>query len=480
MDADTNLASAVSRVDDAGLGRRLGVELGDLVVEVNGVKPRDILEWRRLVDADEISLVLDRAGTRVTASGERAPGEHLGISIENAVFDRVQTCDNHCEFCFIYQLPKGMRRSLYLKDDDYRLSFLFGNFTTLTRFTEADLERVVDERLSPLFVSIHRLDPHGRADMLRNPRGGTSLRWLASLIDAGIEVNGQIVLCPGVNDRDALDETLLGVLEQFPGLARLAVVPLGISKVNPEPRMRAMSPDEAVALVRQISCWREIFTTVLGRPLVYLADEVYLRAGIPLPSSDYYDVFGMLEDGVGMARAFVEEFTTGSAIVTTEASPNFFAEVDAVQPCAYTNPAGDTGLRAGRSVPVTITPSRPVGRAVVLTGECAVDVIEELLSEWKRAKASPTTVEVLPVVNEFFGGTTSVAGLLTGSDLARAMAASDDGDTLFLLPDSCLNDGVFLDGTNVGDLARAHRVEVVPARGHLLRRRLDDLCRAGR
>ena len=248
MDVDINQTAVVTRVDESGLGRRLGVAAGDVVLTVNDVVPRDILEWQRLVDEDRVTLRVSRHGETLTLASERVPGEATGITIESAVFDRVHTCDNHCEFCFIYQLPKGMRRSLYLKDDDYRLSFLFGNFTTLTRFTEADLERVLDEGLSPLFVSIHATDPWHRAEMLRNPRGGTSLRWLSQLIDRGIEVNGQIVLCPGVNDGDVLDGTMLGVLEQFPGLARVAVVPLGISKENTERRMRAMTVAEVSAV----------------------------------------------------------------------------------------------------------------------------------------------------------------------------------------------------------------------------------------
>src|SRR5262249_6400852 len=155
--------------------------------------------------------------------------------VESAVFDRVRTCDNHCPFCFIYQLPKGMRRSLYLKDDDYRLSFLYGNFTTLTRFTEADLERVLTEQLGPLYGSIHATDPELRARLLRNRRGATSLRWLSALLDAGIEVHGQVVVCPGVNDGEHLDDTMLGLMETYSQLATVGVVPLGVSAFSTEP-----------------------------------------------------------------------------------------------------------------------------------------------------------------------------------------------------------------------------------------------------
>ena len=175
----------------------------------------------------------------------RAGGEPLGIEVDAALFDQVRTCDNHCEFCFIHQLPKGMRRSLYIRDDDYRLSFLYGNFTTLTRFTEADLERVVTEGLSPLWVSIHATDPEVRARMLRNRRGATSLRWLRALLDHGIEVHGQVVVCPGVNDGAILDDTLAGVLDRYPELASVACVPLGVSRFNVEAAMRPHTVEEA-------------------------------------------------------------------------------------------------------------------------------------------------------------------------------------------------------------------------------------------
>ena len=162
--------------------------------------PRDVIEWRLWSDEAVVGLEVARSGLDLELDVVKRAGEPLGAEVSSALFDRVRTCDNHCEFCFIYQLPKGLRRSLYLKDDDYRLSFLYGNFTTLTRFTEADLERVVTEGLSPLHVSIHSTDPALRAQMLRNPRGATSLRWLRALLDHGIEVRGQLVICPGVND----------------------------------------------------------------------------------------------------------------------------------------------------------------------------------------------------------------------------------------------------------------------------------------
>ena len=276
-------APHVVAVDEGSAAHRHGVQVGDVIVSVNGVAPRDVIEWQRLVDENEVTLVVSRSGIESELEISRGAGEPFGVSVSSAVFDRIHTCDNHCEFCFIYQLPKGMRRSLYTKDDDYRLSFLYGNFTTLTRFTEADLERVVDERLSPLYVSIHAVEPRTRAEMLRNERGGTSLRWLRLLLDAGTEVHAQIVLCPGVNDGVVLDDTLHRLLEEFPALSTVAVVPLGLSRFNTESRMRVHTRQEAADAVAMIDEWSPRFRAVTGKPVVYAADELYIRAGMPLP-----------------------------------------------------------------------------------------------------------------------------------------------------------------------------------------------------
>src|SRR4029079_8565491 len=234
----------VVSVAPGSAAERAGLCAGDEVVSINGIVPRDVIEWQFAADEADVDIELRRGGLQTSVEIAKRPGEPLGVEVSSAVFDRVRTCDNHCAFCFIYQMPYGLRPSLYLKDDDYRLSFRYGNFTTLTRFTEADLERVIDERLSPLHVSIHATDPDVRADMLKNRRGATSLRWLRALLDAGIEVHGQVVVCPGVNDGAVLDDTLTGVLDEYPELATVAVVPLGVSRWSNEGAMRPHTVDE--------------------------------------------------------------------------------------------------------------------------------------------------------------------------------------------------------------------------------------------
>jgi putative radical SAM enzyme (TIGR03279 family) len=436
-----------------------GLRAGDLVRRVNGRVPRDLIEWRLWTDEAEVALDIDRSGLPLELDVPKSAGVPLGAEVSSAVFDRVRTCDNHCEFCFIYQLPKGMRRSLYLKDDDYRLSFLYGNFTTLTRFTEADLERVIEERLSPLNVSIHATNPELRARMLRNPRGATSLRWLRALLDHGIEVRGQIVVCPGVNDGAALDDTLAGVLDEYPELAHVAVVPLGVSRFNPEPAMRPHTLTEAEAVVATVEDWQDVFAATLGRVLVHAADEYYLMADRPFPRAERYEGFPMHEDGIGMARTFELEFTD-AVVDATGPRRGFFAAVDAAP--LPPNPAAYTGLRAHPvAAPVAMRPRRALSTAI-LSGELGAQVLAPLVDRLNR-----DDVRIIAVPNEFFGGNTGVTGLMVGADVGQALAAEPTADR-YLLPDVCLSDdGRFLDGTAVADLPRP--VEVIPTDGHALR-----------
>ncbi len=462
---------------------RAGLAVGDEIVAVDGEAPRDIIRWTWLTDEPDPVLEVVRGGLEQTVEVTKAAGEPLGVEVHSSLFDQLRTCDNHCEFCFIYQLPPGLRRSLYLKDDDYRLSFLYGNFTTLTRFTEADLERVVTEGLSPLNVSIHATDPDARNDLLRNRRGGPSLRWLRALLDHGIEVHGQIVCCPGLNDGAVLDDTLAGILDRFPELASVCVVPLGISQFNSEPRMRPTTAAEAAAVVDCVEDWQDVYLRVLGRRLVHASDEYYLLAGRPFPPAEAYEGFAMHEDGVGMARTFEAEFA-GTASATTGPQAGFFAWADGAgaRPSGgryeaagdYGAPAegyravrtGDdaTAVAAAAPVAVALRP-RPGAPVAVLTGTAGAAVVSPLVAGLGRPD-----VRVLPVENRFFGGTTSVTGLLVGEDLARVLADEPAGHR-YLLPDVCLSGGRFLDGLTPADLPRP--VEVVPTDGAALRRALE-------
>jgi len=431
----------VVAVDPGSAAARAGLLPGDEIVAVAGHMPRDIIEYRLLVDEAGFGIDVRRGGLEVSLAVEKAAGEALGAEVHSAVFDRVQTCDNHCPFCFIYQLPPGLRRSLYLKDDDYRLSFLYGNFTTLTRFTEADLERVVTERLSPLYVSIHTTDPELRARMLNNRRGATSLRWLRALLDAGIEVHGQLVVCPGMNDGDALDDTLCGILDRFPDLASVAAVPLGVSRFSTAPSLRAHTPAEAAAVLDIIEDWQGVFRATLGRRVVFAADEYYLLAGRPFPAARDYEDFPQHENGVGMAAALYAGRGEGTR-------SGFFASVDGAPADGYRAP------RSPRSTP-------RAGAPAIITSEYGALVLAPLVGDRAR---------LVVVANEFFGGNIAVTGLLVGADIGRRLACEPEGDR-YVLPDVCLSRGRFLDGTTPGDLPRP--VEVVPATAGSLRELLS-------
>ncbi len=433
---------------------RAGLRPGDELRALNGESPRDIIRYQILVDDPDLEIDVSRGGLDLTIPVEKAAGEPLGVEVESAVFDAVRTCDNHCEFCFIHQLPPGMRSSLYQRDDDYRLSFLYGNFTTLTRFTELDLERVITERLSPLYVSIHATDPEVRTDLLRNRRGATSLRWLRALLDHGVQVHGQVVVCPGINDGAVLEDTLVGIADRYPELATVAVVPLGISRHGREGRLRPHTVAEAEATIDSIEAWQERFLAIVGRRLVYAADEYYLLAGRPFPAGESYEGFPLHEDGIGMARSFEREF---AGEVETPIGPRagFFQSIDGAPAAGYRAPRGQVTLRPRRTAPVA-----------VLTGTYGAEILGPLLAE-------RDDVRVLPVENRFFGGNIGVTGLLVGEDLQRVLADQPSGHR-YLLPDVCLSGGRFLDGTSPEDLPRP--VEVVATDGLSLRAALEPVA----
>lgn len=455
-------------------GELAGLLVGDEIVAIDGEVPNDVIRWQMLIDEEDPVLSIQRGGLEFEIEIAKNAGQSLGVQVDAAIFDRVRTCDNHCEFCFIYQLPKGMRRSLYMKDDDYRLSFLYGNFTTLTRFTEADLERVISENLSPLYVSIHATDPEVRSKMLRNQRGGYSLRWLRALLDFNIEVHGQIVVCPGVNDGNVLDDTLLGVLDQFPELSSLAVVPLGVSSYNTEASMRPHTQEEAKKVIEVVHDWQQRFVDSLGHRLVYAADEYYLLAGEPFPEATTYGDFAMHEDGIGMARSFEKEFSDPSSSIVGIRS-GFFQSVDGAPPEGYravrvggSNRGGQmqTGIecQSDMSPSLVIRPRRnaPIG---ILTGDYGAKVLRPLIESLQR-----DDIRILNVANHFFGGNIKVSGLMVGEDVQRVLESEPDGHR-YLLPDVCLNNGRFLDGLRPEELSKY--VEVIATDGIALRTALE-------
>lgn len=411
-----------------------GLAPGDEILSVNGITPRDVIDYQLLIDDHRPVVELRRGSLEMELELPKAVGEPVGLRLASSLFDKLRTCDNKCEFCFIYQLPKGMRETLYQKDDDYRLSFLYGNFTTLTRMKEDDFTRIVDQRLSPLYVSMHTTDPELRARILHNPKGATSLVWLERLLEAGIEVHGQVVSCPGVNNREQLDQTCQGILERFSRLASVGVVPLGVSRYNREPAMRPHTPEELADDVERVERWQHVFLAELGTRLVWASDEYYLGAGLPFPAHDTYEGFPQHENGIGMARALEAE--------VLEERRGAWKSFPAAPAAGY------------RAVRWRGRGRVPAGNSrIILTGELGARVIAPLVSG----------ADILVVENRFFGGNIGVTGLLTGADVERVLL-SGPADADYFLPDVCLSEGRFLDDRTVEGVAAStlRRLHVVP------------------
>ena len=450
------LISSISTASPAAL---VDLAVGDELISVNGRAPTDIIEYQQLIDGETVTLVIQREGETLqrTVSVYKVEGEPLGLAIDSAVFDRIRTCDNHCSFCFIYQLPKGMRRSLYVKDDDFRLSFLYGNYTTLTRFTEFDLERIVDEGLSPLYVSIHTTNPELRADMLRNPRGATSLRWLRELLRAGIEVHAQVVVCPGVNDGPELERTLHDVLSLYPELQSVALVPVGVSAFSDEATMRSHTPSEAQQVIDLADHFQLLTGEILGRVSVFASDEFYLVAGLTPPSATKFESLDQAENGIGLVAAFIESFVEQTEMA--KLGTGFFQSVDGAPALGYRAPrGGDHTIHQGDDV-------------MVITGEYAAPILRELFDAHGY-----DDVRILSVKNDYFGGNIKVAGLLTGQDLNKALEGIS-ASTVLLLPDVCLSEGRFLDGLELEDLT--HPVITIRTTGQDLRSCLESVRAKG-
>ena len=419
-----------------------GLQPGDELMSINGIVPTDIIEYQQVVDEALVALEIRRGDSITSLEIGKPEGAPLGLRLNSSIFDRVQTCDNHCEFCFIYQLPPGMRTTLYLKDDDYRLSFLYGNFTTLTRFTELDLSRVIEERLGPLYVSIHATDPKVRSEVLRNPRGATSLRWLRALLANNVEVHGQIVLCPDVNSGLVLERTLAELLDSYSALASVGIVPLGLSRYGRETTLRVHEPEDARADLEIIQAWQQAALERTGKRLFFASDELYLVAGMPIPPTEDYEGFDQHENGIGMIRAFhnelegIEAGLQGSFPVATGA----WSEIPA---------APAEGYREARSN-YAGTGGAVDGQVVIITGDYGAQMFADVLPRLEAL--SGESLRVLPVGNRFFGGNVGVAGLLVGSDVAAAIARDHGPVRKYLLPNSAVPGGRFLDDVDIASL----------------------------
>ncbi|MBI2155542.1 MAG: DUF512 domain-containing protein [Candidatus Rokubacteria bacterium] len=411
---------------------RAGLRPGDRILAINGSPLRDAIDFQFHAADSRLTLTVDRGGATGALLLGRGAGD-LGVELEAPRPGEIATCANKCVFCFIHQLPKGLRRSLYVKDDDFRLSFLHGNYITLSDLDEAALTRIVEQRLSPLYVSVHATDPALRWELLGRPRHSAEiLPRLERLAKAGIRLHAQVVLCPGWNDGAHLERTVFELAPLHPQVATTAVVPVGLTRHRERlPALRGLSAAEARRLVTTVEGWQRRLRRALGTRFVFLADEIYLGAGRPLPPARAYEGFPVAEDGVGLVRRFEDGFRRGAA----------------------------RRRRADRARAVTVA-----------TGAMFAPRLAALLA----AAGLAARVRVAAVPNELFGRGIGVAGLLTGGDIQRHLATRADLGEAVLVPAVALRDvdGVFLDDRTPADLARdlGVRVEVVaPEPAALLR-----------
>lgn len=398
----------ISAVESGSLAEKNGLRPGDRIVSVNDRNVGDIIDLTfALSDEDVHMVVRDSLGHTQSHYFQKRFDEGLGISVESAVFDHIRQCSNQCSFCFIDQMPRGMRESLYVKDDDYRMSFLYGNFITLTNLTENDLDRIRRLHLSPLYVSVHTTNGTLRKQMMKNPRAGDICAMLEKLADCGIQMNTQIVLCPGVNDGSELETTLEKLYSYGEAILSVAIVPVGLSRFRD--RLTPLSVfDEASArrAIRVVEKWQKKSRQERERSFAYLGDEFYLTARMPMPPASWYDGFPELEDGIGMMRKFEEQWK------------------------AHEHPA-------------VSGPEHPT--KVVLP--CGT-----LIGKWLH-HASDTLhipnlqVHVMPVENDYFGHGVHVTGLLTAEDIMKSVSALPFRPDGLIIPGVTLRKGepVFLD-----------------------------------
>lgn len=425
----------IEAVVPGGLGQRIGLLVGDRVLTVNGEPLRDIVDWKYALGVENATLVFERDGEEKSVSFAKDFDEDLGVSFSDDLFDKLHICKNKCVFCFLYQQPKGLRPSLYVKDDDYRLSFLHGNYVTLTNLKEGELERICAQKLSPLYVSVHATDAEARGKILGRRGPEPILEILETLADARIQVHAQVVLVPDYNDGWVLEKTIEDLAALHPekrgtygGVLSVAVVPIGITQFRERlAPVKTWNDADKRAFVEWFEPRRQRFLTELGTRFVYLSDEFYLGGGDPIPPRSHYEGFPQLEDGVGLVRLFLDDLK-----------------------------------KLERRIPKKVKTPRSFTLA---TGEIAAPLLEKFAEIVNRVEG--LSVNVCKIHNWFFEGNINIAGLIVGADLLRGLSEFEGelGDTV-LIPSVMLRDGeeVFLDEMTLDDVrAQAPRpIRVVP------------------
>ena len=411
----------ISAVRRNTIAEAFGIMPGEKLIAVNGTSPADIIELSYLVADEIIDLSIEsQDGELRHVIIEKQPDEDLGLEFESAVFDGVRYCHNKCVFCFVDQMIPGMRNTLYDRDDDFRLSFLYGNFLTLTNMKECDYERIIKTHMSPLYVSIHATDSEVRRNMMNNKNAGNILDDLQRLIDNGITIHTQVVLCPGFNDGEILEKTFKDLVALAPMVETMAVVPVGLTKNRENlPEVRLFTSVEAQNIISQVEKWQDECREKFGNSFIYLGDEFYINAGMNLPDAERYDGFPQLENGIGLSRNFLDEWENSPA------APNCCDKIE---------------------------------NALVPVGESAYKLLKPLVDDYNNEYK--TCHKLVAVTNHFFGKTINVTGLLTGMDILNALSDFTEFNRI-ILPQVVLNkDLLFLDDMSLADFKKLYKGKV--------------------
>ena len=454
MAEDQRYMHKIRSVQPGSIADQLGVEAGDYLLTVNDRIVEDVFDYRYLTQDEELTLVI-RKGTKNEEAEEweleieKDPSEDLGIEFESGLMDEYRSCRNRCIFCFVNQMPKGMRSTLYFHDDDARLSFLQGNYITLTNMSDHDIDRIIRYHLEPINISFHTMNPQLRCEMLHNRTAGDVFPKIMRLKEAGIELNGQIVLCRGINDGEELEYSLRMFEQYLPELRSVSVVPVGLTKYRERlPHLEPFTGEDAGPVIDQIERWQRYYYEKYGTHLVHASDEWYILAGRELPSEENYDGYLQLENGVGMTRLLMEEVR--EALEEDGGSQT--------EPVPDSAGPGGSGVSAEKShIKKHDAEKRHV---TIVCGTLIAPVIADLAEQITRHYPH-VRADVVPIVNHFFGELITVSGLITGQDLTAQLKGRDLGEEL-LIPCSMLRSGehVLLDDMTVEQIEETLQIKI--------------------
>jgi putative radical SAM enzyme (TIGR03279 family) len=430
-----NTVVEVVNIEANSTSQDLGLQIGDKVLKVNGKEITDALDYRFYITADQVNLLVQRGNEKLIYEIEKEYDDDLGLELEDL---EMRSCGNKCIFCFVFQNPKGLRKPLYFKDEDYRFSFLYGHYTTLTNATQADLDRIVEQKLSPLYISVHATEPELRKLMLGINFNDHLFEKFDFLTKNGIELNCQIVLCPGLNDESYLEQTINDLKSYYPMVKSIAIVPVGLTKhrKNLYP-INAVTKEYGLKTIAEIEGKRKLLRKELGSYFVYLSDEFYIRTNTPIPGNDYYEDFYQLENGVGLSRDLMNTFEEEYLKLKNHIfSPAKFS---------------------------------------LITGVLGSQVLEKYFIK-KLNELPNLNFEIHTILNQFYGSSITVSGLLVGQDINNQLTDKSLGDYV-VLPPRCLNDnGVFLDNWTFQQLEEKlnHKLFVFPGSFVKLFEKIDE------